>query len=215
MSALRSVAASMRWCNQVLNRSVGSKAEGGVIRCLAWLCVWAGAVLSVAACYNAEDSWKVCCSLVIIGDETSSPQARRTMMGWQWFTSFGADGSSVDSNNTNLPGTWKKRQIESDIAGFLAGNGNASASDYFRGLGMTCVPVPAPKPDVTRCNVELPIWFGCYSLNVFFPGGPPVPEELRNPMPGFLRMTVDVSAQAFVDTATRVVPVPGGRLCYR
>jgi hypothetical protein len=189
--------------------------ERRAIRGLLWLCVWPGAVLSVAGCYNAEDSWKICCGLVLVEDETSSPAARNTIIDWQKFTSFGADGSAVDSNNTNLPGSWKKRRLEAATAEFLADNPGARASDYFRGLGMACRPATVPKSDVTQCDIELPIWAECVSLNVFFPWGAPIPEELRKPMPAFLQVRVDVSASTFLGTATRVVPVPGGHLCQR
>lgn len=189
--------------------------ERRAIRCLVWLSVWAGGVLSVAGCYNAEDSWKICCGLVIVEDETSSPTARNTIIDWQQFTSFGANGSALDSNNTNLPGSWKKRRIEAAIAEFLADNPGARASDYFGGLGMTCAPAAIPKSDVAQCDIELPIWAECVSLNVFFPWGAPIPEELRKPMPAFLQVRIGVSATAFLGTATRVVPVPGGRLCQR
>jgi len=195
--------------------SVGT--ERNVIRYLAWLCAWTGAVISLGSChYSAEDSWADCCGLHIIRDETSSPAARRIIIDWQQLTWFGGNGSAVDANNTNLPGSWKKRQITQAVTEFLAGNPGARASDYFLSLGMTCRPgTTVPNDGVTRCEDELPIWIICRSRNVFFPGGPPVPEELRKPMSALLHVSVDVSVSALLAASTRVVAVPGGRLCHR
>jgi hypothetical protein len=187
-----------------------------VIRYIVRLCFWAGAIISLGGCYSAEDSWADCCSLRIIGDETSSPAARRTIIDWQQLTFFGGNGSGVDANNTNLPGSWKKRHINQAVTEFLASNPGARASDYFLGLGMTCRPVTTvPNDGVTRCEDELPIWIMCRSRNEFFPGGAPIPEELRKPMSALLRVSVDVSASAFLATSARVIAAPGGRLCHR
>lgn len=186
-----------------------------MIRYLAWLCFWMGAVLSLGSCYTAEDSWKICCRLLIVGDETSSPAERRAIMEWQRLTAFREDGSSVDVSNANLPGATKKQLISSSLADFLAGQPGSRASDYFLGLGMMCRFGIAPKDDVTRCEIDLPITIKCASLNMFFPGGAPVPEELRKPMPALLRVSVDVSAATLIDMSTRIVPVTGGRLCHR
>ncbi len=118
-------------------------------------------------------------------------------------------------NDTNLPGTWKKRRIESEVVDFLARIPGARATDYFVGLGMTCRPVIGPEHGVIRCEIELQLWAECWSRNMFFPGGAPVPEELRKPIPALLRMSVDVSASTIREPSTRVLPVPGGRLCHR
>lgn len=183
----------------------------------AGLCLWAGTALLLGGCYNAEDSWKICCRLHIVGDETSSPLARRTIIDWQRQTQFDGTGGSyelVDSPRSPHH-SWKKQQIEVGISDFLAGNPRAPASDYFLILGMACRPATTRKDDATRCDIELPIWVECASLNQFFPGGAPVPEELRKPIPALLRVTVDVSASTFLDTSARIAPLPGGRLCHR
>jgi hypothetical protein len=128
---------------------------------------------------------------------------------------FGGGGSASDMNDANLPGTWKKRRIESEVADFLARDPGARASDYFVGLGMICRRVAILEEGVARCEIELQIWAECWSKNIFFPGGPPVPEELRKPLPALLRVSVDVSASMIREPATQVLPVPGGRLCHR
>jgi hypothetical protein len=154
--------------------------------------------------------------LHIVGDETSSPAGQKTIIDWQRETMFGGRGSAGDMNDSNLPDSWKKRQIKPAIADFLVGNPGARASDYFLSLGMTCKPATAASRDgVTRCEIELPIWVECISKNLWFPGGAPVPKELRKPIPALLHMSVNVSTVAMLDVSTRVEPIPGGRLCHR
>jgi hypothetical protein len=191
---------------------------GKVIRYIVRLCVWAGTVISFGGCYNAEDSWKICCSLHIVGDETSSPAARKTIIDWERRTTFGGDGVADRSINWSLPPyySWTKNQIASAVTDFLAANPGARASDYFLSLGMNCRSgTITPEADATRCEIELPVWVECSSLNIFFPGGAPVPEELRKPISALLDVSVEVSALTFLDGSAQVVRVPGGRLCHR
>jgi hypothetical protein len=193
--------------------------RGKGVRYLLWLCFCAATAPSLGGCsYSAEDSWKICCSLHIVGDETSSPAAQKTIIDWERRTTFGGDGVADRSINWSRPPyySWTKNQIASAVTDFLAANPGARASDYLLSLGMTCRSATiAPKANVTRCEIELPVWVECSSLNIFFPGGAPVPEELRKPISALLDVSVEVSASSFLDSSARVVRVPGGRLCHR
>lgn len=182
---------------------------------LVGLCFWFEAILSVAGCYSPEASWKVCCALVI-SDEKSNIDARKTIIDWQSWTSFSGDGSAADTMDLgSLETTWKSRQLRSEIRLFLTGNPGTRPSDYFVGLGMTCRSIDRPAADVTRCQIDLPVLVECVSLNVYFPWGAPIPKELQRPIPALLHVRVDVSTSALLDTFTRVLPIPGGRLCHR
>jgi hypothetical protein len=192
--------------------SVGE--EGQMMKRCQWLCAVIAAGLLLAGCsYTEEDSWNVCCSLVVVSDEVSSSQARMTIMNWQRTTSFRADGSAVELIGSKS-NTLKKLSIEKALAEFQAANPDRRPVDYFTSVGMTCSPAVA-RSNAFSCEVELPIAFGCYSLNVYFPWGAPVPAELRNPMPGYLQMKLDVASNGLLNTTTRIAPVPGGRLCQR
>jgi hypothetical protein len=195
---------------------VGNRREK-VIQYLVWLCLGTSAVFSLAGCYNAEDSWKICCRMLITGDETTSSAGRKAIIAWERGTGFSGDGKESVWIDWSRPPyyTWKKNKIASDLTDFLVSNPGAKAGDYFVGLGMTCRHNASIGNDVTRCETELPVWVECASMNVYFPGGAPVPEELRKPIAALLAVSIDVSASEFLDTSTRVLPVPGGRLCHR
>ena len=187
-----------------------------MIRYLVWLCVSVGAVLSMGGChYSEEDSWKICCLLHIVRDEAPSPAGHKTIIDWQRLTLFAGDGSASDGNDTNLPGSWKKRRIEWEVSDFLVRNPAARGADYFVELGMTCRPGTVSQEAVTRCEIEMQIWAECWSKNIFFPGGAPVPEGLRKPFPALLRVRVDELGSTVREPFTQVLPIPGGRLCHR
>ena len=176
------------------------------------------AAFPLARChYTEEQSWSICCTTMFVGDETASPPGRQTIIGW--LQGAGFSGTGKERKGTDLSGppyhSWRKNKIASDLADYLAGNPGSPASAYFASLGMTCKRKAATDDDVTRCDVELPTWVECLSMNVFFPGGAPVPKELRKPLPAVLHMSVDVSASAFLDTSAQLQPIPGGRLCHR
>jgi hypothetical protein len=187
-------------------------------RYLSWLRLLMAAAFPLAGChYTEEQSWSICCTTMIVGDETASPPGRQTIIGWVRRTGFSGTGKADEWVNSSLPPfySWKKNKIASDLADYLAGNPGNPASAFFVSLGMTCRRKAATNDDVTRCDVELPTWVECLSMNIYFPGGPPVPEELRKPLPAVLHVSVDVSASAFLDTSARLQPIPGGRLCHR
>ena len=185
------------------------------LHCLARLFLWFGAVISAGGCYVTEASWKVCCGLMIVGDNTSTTDPLKTIIDWQSWTSFRGDGSAVDSSQPPLPGTWKTRRIGAAIAHFLASNPKAQARDYFVSLGMACKPETSPRGNVTRCESVLPVSVECVSLNVYFPGGASIPKELQKPIPATLQVNVIVSTSTLIDTSTQILPLPGGRLCHR
>jgi hypothetical protein len=152
----------------------------------------------------------------VIADEKTSDTGRKTIIHWQSWTSFSGDGSAADTMDLKaLETTWKSRQLRAEISRFLAGNPNARPSAYFVSLGMACKSATSASVDVTRCQIDLPIWIECLSLNVYFPFGARIPKELQKPIPALLHVSVDVSSAALVDTYTRVLPVPGGHLCNR
>src|SRR5947209_17280387 len=111
-----------------------------MVRYLLRLLAGAGAVVSLADCYNAEDSWQVCCHMRIVGDDDASLPARRTFMAWQHSTSYNDDSSAVEQVDPELRyssvadphATVKQRRIEAAIAEFLADNPGATASDYLK-----------------------------------------------------------------------------------
>ena len=138
------------------------KTEKKMIRCLMGICAWAGAVLSLGAChYDEGQSWRECCFLHIVGDETSSPVGRKTIIEWVRGTNFNDDGVLMLAVGR---GPWKQPQIASALADFLAGNPGTSSSDYFASLGMTCRPAITPKDDLTRCAIDLPVWVECTTM---------------------------------------------------
>jgi hypothetical protein len=169
------------------------------------------AALLVASCsYSEDDSWQVCCLMRIVGDESSSSPSRQMLVESEQRTLFNADGVAFDS--TYYSG--KRKRIASAIDDFLKAHPEARASAYLASLGMTCGPAPG-EGGVERCRIELPVWVQCGSLNIFFPGGAPIPKELREPMVAHLAVSIDVSGPAYGDTFARILPAPGGRLCHR
>lgn len=112
------------------------------------------------------------------------------------------------------PGSWKGHQIESALSGFQAANPGAPASAYFKTLGMICKAPPTPWPDNVRCEIELPIIIRCST--VFLPfGGPPMPRELEGQISATLWTSVALPSSGDLKVSTRILPVPGGRLCQR
>ena len=91
-----------------------------------------------AACalfYNDEDSWKVCCHLQVIGDETASPMACRTILEWvgnEWFDGRGKADDWVGWDR------WSRQQIALGFEHFSAVDPEAQARDYLASLGMAC-----------------------------------------------------------------------------
>jgi hypothetical protein len=175
----------------------------------------AWASLCLAACfYTEEDKWKICCWLHIVKDETSSSPARRTIVGWQRETLFSGDGRAADAGVSASLGSWKGHQIESALSDFRAANPGAPASAYFKMLGMICKAPPTPLPDNVRCEIELPVTIRCST--VFLPfGGPPMPRELEGQVPAVLWTSVALPSSGDLKVSTRILPVPGGRLCQR
>ena len=151
----------------------------------------------------------------------TKPSGRKVIRNWQSRTLFGGDGSASDATDSKvpgmsskyLPGTWKRGRIESEVADYQLRSPGAPAAAYFVELGMTCS--PAPQNGVTRCEIDMPIWVECWSMNLFFPGGAPVPKELRKPLPAILHMSIEISASSIREPQTQVVAVSGGRLCHR
>ncbi len=194
--------------------SIGNKRT----RCLAWLAAFTGIALSLNGCHypSEEELWASCCLLSIIKDESSPPDGRRTIIAWQSFTIFGGRGEPSDGREGNPPESWKQRQIKIEVAEFLADDQMKRATDYFIGLGMSCMPTTAVSKDAkSRCEIELPIWIECSAAAISWFRGIPVPKELRQPMPAYLHMSTDVSAESVLDVSTRIDPVPGGHLCHR
>ena len=75
-------------------------------RLIVWLCLWFGPVVALGGChYSEEDSWKVCCLLHVVRDETPNPPGRNVIRNWQNRTLFGGDGSASDATDSNVPGT--------------------------------------------------------------------------------------------------------------
>jgi hypothetical protein len=184
-----------------------------VIRYLIGICAWAGGVLSLGGCsYSEEVAWRECCYLHIVGDETSSPEGRKTIIEWDRGTTFGGDGVWRPPVGG---GRWKKQQIASALTDFLAGNPGSRPSDYFASLGMTCRPAGNPKDDLTRCEIDLPVWVQCTVMMSWPFYAATVPKELRKPIPAILHVSVSASASPVLDTSAQVIPVPGGRLCHR
>jgi hypothetical protein len=172
--------------------------------------------ISSAGChYTEEDSWKICCNLYIVRDNTSASPGRKTIIGWQWNTWFEGDGAAKDlGGGSSFSDTWKKRQIKSALTDFQIDNPGAPASAYFASLGMTCRPAATPPQDgAVRCEIELPVVIKCNTL-VDIPFAAPLPKELRKPLPATLSMGVEVSNAAVLDVATRIPPLSGGRLCH-
>src|SRR5947209_20410838 len=109
-----------------------------MVRYLLRLLAGAGAVVSLADCYNAEDSWQVCCHMRIVGDDDASLPARRTFMAWQHSTSYNDDGSAVAQVDPKLRyssladphATVKQRWIETPIAELLTDNPGATAHQH-------------------------------------------------------------------------------------
>jgi hypothetical protein len=199
-------------------RTTMSSISNNRTRCLTWLAVLTGIVLSVSGCNypGKEDLWADCCILFIVKDRSAIPEGPKTIIAWQRETLFGGDGSASDSPGEGHPReTWKKQRIQADLASFLAGNPERPAAAYFVGLGMSCMTRAVSSKDAaTRCEIELPIWIRCSSLNVFLPWRQPVPRGLEKPMLAHLSMSVGVSANVVLDVSTRVDPIPGGHLCH-
>lgn len=186
--------------------------EKGINRYLVGICTWLGAVLLLGGChYDEAQSWRECCRVRIIGDETSSPEGRKTIIKWASVMYFEADGALVKF----VGKSWTELQIESALANFLADNPGTSSSDYFASLGMTCEPAITSKDDLTRCAVDLPVGIKCTVVKSVPLLGTPVPKELRKPISAVLHVSVSASASTVLDTSARVVPLPGGRLCHR
>jgi len=173
------------------------------------------AALVVASCsYSEADSWKTCCLMRIVGDESSSSPSRQTLVEEGQRTLFNGDGAAFNSVDRSRFAYASENRLALAIADFLKAHPEARASAYLVSLGMTCGPAPG-EGGVERCRIELPVRVQCGSLNIFFPGGAPVPRELREPIVARLAVSIDVSGSAFGDTFTRILPAPGGRLCHR
>lgn len=183
----------------------------------ALLGLWVVAALALGGChYCEEESWKICCFLHIIRAEASSPASHAVIIAWQGRTLFSDNGLASDANDSKLSYSWKKGRIESEVADFLTRTvPETPASAYFAGLGLTCRRLTAAQDSATRCEIDMPVTAECWSRNLFFPGGAPLPKELRKPFHAVLRVGVDVSASTVRDVYTQVFPVPGGRLCHR
>ena len=178
-----------------------------------WLHVWVGIALSLGGChYTEEDSWQICCNLHIVGDETSSPAARRTIIEWVSKDGFSSQGELNDWVGWDR---WPKERISSGYARFSAANWDAQAADYLRTLGMTCRPEQPSAEGKVLCSIELPVWVECTSMNIYFPGGAPVPKELRKPLPARLDLSVAVRWSSILGLSVQIFPIPGGRLCHR
>jgi len=192
-------------------------------RLIVWLCLWFGPLAMLGGChYSEEDSWNACCMLHVIRDEAPNPPGRKVIRNWQSRTLFGGDGSASDATDSNvpgmsskyLPGTWKRGRIESEVADYQTRNPGAPATAYFAELGMTCRSATVSQAEGIRCAIDMPVWVQCWAMN-FFPGGPPVPKELRKPLPAVLHVSVEMSGSTIHEPHTQVLPLPGGRLCHR
>lgn len=182
------------------------------------ICIWAGAVLSLAGChYSEEERWSVCCVTHILPEATASSAARTTIISWQRLTLFDGDGRAGDGGyGSRSFDSYKNHRIKSEIANFLADNPTARATDYLAGLEMTCGADPTiSKAGRTRCDLELPIWVQCGPTYRFLPGTTPIPGQLQKPLPALLRMRIDLSGNTVLETFTHIDPVPGGHLCHR
>lgn len=168
------------------------------------------ACLGAACAINTEDelTWGNCCALKI-ADEKSGSQARDTLLAWSRHVNFNGNGDTWDGSKA-----WRKAEFGRGLASFLETHPGAQARDYLADLGMRCSSIRAETSDLTRCEVELSVWVTCTAkLGVLFP--PPVPKEMRKPIAALLQMTIDVSASDILESSTRMVPLPGGRLCER
>jgi len=150
----------------------------------------------------------------IVEDETSSSPARRAIIGWQQRTWFEGDGRAEDWGDSAYRGSWKNHQIESALADFQAANPGTPASAYLNSLGMACKAPSGPSPADVRCEIELPIGVRC---DILFgvPGSPPIPKQLEGQVPAILRTSVALPPSGGLEVSTRILPVPGGRLCHR
>ena len=179
-------------------------------------CLAAAAVVALGGChYSEEQKWEQCCNTVIVDDERSNTPAAKKIIDLQQHSHFNQVGVSFESGIDTSNETLKLRRVRSVVGKYVADNPHARARDYFIGLGMTCTPETKIARDATACELELPVWVECFSMNVFFPGGPPVPEELRKPITAMLYWRVDLSASTVLSNFTRLSPTPGGRLCHR
>ena len=110
---------------------------------------------------------------------------------------------------------WPKEQISSGYARFSAANWDAQAADHLRTQGMTCRPEQPSAEGKVLCSIELPVWVECTSMNIYFPGGAPVPKELRKPIPARLDLSIAVRWSSILGLSVQIFPIPGGRLCHR
>lgn len=181
-----------------------------------WLCICLGAAPSLVGChYSEEQKWAQCCNAVIVDDERSNTPVAKKIVDLQRYSYFDGNGHSFESRNDTSDETTKLRHVRSAVGKHVADNPYARARDYFVSLGMTCTPATKVAGDSTACEIELPAWIECFSKNVFFPGGPPLPEELQKPIAAVLYWRVDLSNSTVLDNFTRLSPTPGGRLCHR
>jgi hypothetical protein len=170
----------------------------------------------LGGCHYSEDQkWEQCCNTVIVDDERSNTPAAKKIIDLQRASHFDGVGHSFESRNDTSNETTKLRRVRSVVGKYVAENPHARARDYFVSLGMTCTPVPKVAGDATACEIELPVWIECFSKNIYFPGGPPVPQELQKPIAAVLNWRVDLSDSTVLDNFTRLSPTSGGRLCHR
>lgn len=66
-----------------------------------------------------------------------------------------------------------------------------------------------------QCQADLSLWVRCDKWRVVPFGHVPVPKELQQPIPAVLHESVSLSGFMVLDTYSRVVAAPGGRLCHR
>ena len=141
-------------------------------RRLARLCAFTGVFLSLSGCHYAseEDLWASCCRSSIIKDRSAISEGPRTIIAWQRETWFSGNGVATDfvSVGSRVRESWKKQRIQSDLVAFLAGNPERPATDYFLGLGMSCMTRAVSSKDAkSHCEIELPIWIECDTKAIF------------------------------------------------
>lgn len=195
-----------------MTTTTAGRRRQGWIRLLVLLCAVVGSASAVTGCFYTEDLlWQECCILRVYTDETSSPESRTALLKLGAPGYFNGDGVlSIGESHR------QKRKIEADFSSFfLDGSAGTRSSDYFTSLGMACSAVSNNKTDLVRCKADLPVWIRCDKVRFVPFGQVPVPNELRQPMPAVLHVSVSLSGFVVLDFHSRVFAVPGGRLCHR